>query len=100
MTALFVIQFLSLLWAAGLSVWLAVVAGQCRDTRRSVLAAFKDKPNPLHLPLRPASNHRHGLRPGRRRADHRAGRTRRPRTAITELKQVIDPLRAAIVARE
>ena len=55
MTALFVVQFLTLLWAAGLSIWLAIIASQSRDTRRAVLAAFKGEPNILNLPPRPVS---------------------------------------------
>ena len=54
MRALFVIQFLLLLWAAGLSLCLALVAGHTRTTRRTVLAAFRCQPNALRLPPHPA----------------------------------------------
>ena len=53
MTTLFVIQFATLLWAAALSLGLALVAVHTRATRRAVLAAFRGDPNTLRLPPRP-----------------------------------------------
>ena len=53
MTTLFVVQFLTLLWNAGLTLAVVGAFGHSRGTRRAVAAAFCSRPNDLHLPARP-----------------------------------------------
>ena len=97
MTALFVVQFLTLLWVAGLSLWLAAVAAHDRKTRPPSLPRSGATPRPMrsgcrpirlptrpdprechpHSPVRPAGTRprRRGRRPAHRPRRHRRGRS-------------------------
>ena len=47
---LYVMQFVTMLWVGGVTLWIAFTAKHVRKTRHAVLAAFRGGPNPLRLP--------------------------------------------------